>query len=412
MSFVKSLDIQELLHDKTASYDFLKGQLTPLTPDASARRYYRLVTQTGAYVLSQQEPFCLEDNDFLNIQSFLSRSGLPMPSVVAAFPEEGIIVQQDLGDQSLESLLLPKFNWSNQDLEGIDSYQLSKEKATLYYKKAIDLICHLQQLESVNQPPREPLQEGQGAFTQKTSIIFNRKFDQEKYNFEWQWSKTHLFEGLLELKNDPYLVGQYDKDVNELSLILEKHSTRVTHRDFHSRNLMIVNDKMFMIDFQDARLGPATYDLVSLLRDCYLPFDPILEEEMKKYYFDQINQVNQANQISPISQVNQVNQSSQIKQPHSYETNKISSHNNLSLSWDEFLYLYELQALQRSIKAAGSFASFKTLKNDKRYLKYILGAFRRTHIDPSIVLLPPGLKLFFDHAEQVWTEKIKQAELV
>ncbi len=60
------------------------------------------------------------------------------------------------------------------------------------------------------------------------------------------------------------------------------------HRDYHSRNLMLQNDQLKVIDFQDAVLGPVTYDAVSLLRDCYVRWPDALVEQLMTQHFEQV----------------------------------------------------------------------------------------------------------------------------
>ena len=110
----------------------------------------------------------------------------------------------------------------------------------------------------------------------------------------------------------------------------KNHVTCFVHRDFHSRNIMVYNNEPYIIDFQDARIGICQYDLVSLLKDSYthVPFGDCLLD----YYLENSH----------------------------FKFNK-----------EEFMQVFELQSIQRSLKVCGSFKSFDNLKNDKRYLKYI-----------------------------------------
>ena len=110
----------------------------------------------------------------------------------------------------------------------------------------------------------------------------------------------------------------------------------MSHRDYHSRNLMIKLGEIKVIDFQDARLGPLQYDLVSLLNDSYVDLSNDSQKLLINYYKDNI-------------------------QPHL----------NNNFSSDEFDNIYKLQTIQRCFKACGSFASLYMTREDRRYLKYI-----------------------------------------
>ena len=110
----------------------------------------------------------------------------------------------------------------------------------------------------------------------------------------------------------------------------------ITHRDFHSRNIMVQGDQFIFIDFQDARWGIPQYDLVSLLEDCYYELDDKNRETLKRYYYDNLDPA-------------------------------IHGQKN----FQEFLCLYEDMTIQRVFKAVGSFCYIYNWRKDERYLKYI-----------------------------------------
>ena len=114
----------------------------------------------------------------------------------------------------------------------------------------------------------------------------------------------------------------------------------VCHRDYHSRNIMVVNEEVVVIDFQDARMGLPQYDLVSLLEDCYYKVSRDNKHDLKMIYWDNFLQKNCPQE-----------------------------------SKEEYLRLYDLMTIQRTFKALGSFAYIYKNRNDIRYLKYIGYAF-------------------------------------
>jgi aminoglycoside/choline kinase family phosphotransferase len=127
----------------------------------------------------------------------------------------------------------------------------------------------------------------------------------------------------------------YDEFQKIHGRLIEKEMV-LTHRDFHSRNIMVKNDELIIIDFQDARWGIPQYDLVSLLEDCYYELDSTVKENLKKYYYNALESV--------------------VKDQGSFE---------------EFCSLYDDMAIQRVFKAIGSFAYIYNKRSDVRYLKYI-----------------------------------------
>jgi len=140
--------------------------------------------------------------------------------------------------------------------------------------------------------------------------------------------------------------------LSEICQFLADQPTVLAHRDFHSRNIMVApgdeegSERLVMIDFQDARMGPAQYDLVSLLRDSYYQLEEAQIRRLIDYY---------------------------IARREALSGEKI----DLELFFDVF----DLMAVQRNFKAIGSFASFLNRRGNATYLKYIGNTFeniRRT----------------------------------
>jgi aminoglycoside/choline kinase family phosphotransferase len=123
---------------------------------------------------------------------------------------------------------------------------------------------------------------------------------------------------------------------------LHREPKYIAHRDYHSRNLMIKFDDMRVIDFQDARMGPIQYDLVSLVRDSYVHIADDYARKLIEMYLL-----------------------------------KAKSFLPKDFSHGHFQQIYELQTIQRCFKACGSFSSFYNLRNDTRYLKYISATLKR-----------------------------------
>src|SRR5947209_15226067 len=114
---------------------------------------------------------------------------------------------------------------------------------------------------------------------------------------------------------------------------LATQQTVFTHRDYHSRNLMVQDERIRVIDFQDALMGPSTYDLASLLRDSYLSLDQDLIDELVIRYLE-----GRAKASAPLDRVT-------------------------------FLRLFDLTSVQRNLKAAGRFVYIAREKHNDRYLQ-------------------------------------------
>ena len=167
-------------------------------------------------------------------------------------------------------------------------------------------------------------------------------FDHTKLMQEVDFSLKFFCDHFLQAK-----LGPKEREVirSALDNICQKleHETRVfTHRDYHSRNIMARGSEMAIIDFQDAMMGIPQYDLVSLLDDCYYELNQDNYQHLKNFYWE--------------------------------NSLKNSGHQE---SFDEFNYLYDLMAIQRTLKAIGSFSYIVTLRNDQRYIKYIGYSFEK-----------------------------------
>ena len=192
--------------------------------------------------------------DYRQVHDLLRGIGLPVPEMISLDGELGIVLQQDLGDESLQKHL--------------DGATKSERRALLF--KSIDYIVVLQQ-------------QGTNALTpghQASSLAF----DEEKLNGELAFFHRHYLGDYRNLKIDEeeFLREEFTR----LSSELASAARLLCHRDYQVRNLMLKEGQVYIIDFQDARLGPVSYDLVSLLKDSIqLEADEI--SECRNYYLDQ-----------------------------------------------------------------------------------------------------------------------------
>ena len=116
-----------------------------------------------------------------------------------------------------------------------------------------------------------------------------RSFDQAKFEFELNFFKEHYLINALNIQLAPEEENQLTLDITNISKYLSSYSKYFTHRDFHSRNILLVEDKIGLIDFQDARLGPPSYDLVSLVFDPYVSLNFETRESLYNQYLESIS---------------------------------------------------------------------------------------------------------------------------
>lgn len=282
-------------------------EIFPLAGDASSRRYYRIVHGGQSLVLMAWEPFENPDQfPFLNVQRLFKLAQVQVPEVIAFDEKRGLILLEDLGDLTLER----KF-WENQD----------QRVALPFYKQALDELIQMH------------------FATQKIkmeSSAFTMRFDTEKLMWEMNYAIEHMLLKFCKVKLSESDLKGLKQSLSGICQSLSEQSVVVCHRDYHSRNTMIKHGKMRIIDFQDARMGPMQYDLVSLFKDSYVDLNTAVQTELLEYYLDRAEAA---------------------------LGKKVNNH--------EFMELYEKQTVQRCFKACGSFTSFYNSRQDLRYLKYI-----------------------------------------
>ncbi len=289
---------------ETKNYNVL-----PLAGDASSRRYYRVVSEEQSWVLMQWDPFSEPEKfPFLSVQSFFDKNGIRVPQVLGFSEKEGLFLLEDLGDLTLERRF-----WEFQN----------QENALPFYEKTLDQLIKIHSLSFENR--------NQGQCT-----AFEIEFSVEKLLWELNYAKKHLLQGVLKLNLSPLVETELEKEFTEICTRLYQSPQVICHRDFHSRNVMISYNEFAIIDFQDARLGPPVYDLVSLFYDSYVELNDQSIGHLMNYY----------------------------------KTN-FPYFSKFKLSESQWQELFDLQSIQRCFKACGSFASFKMTRDDNRYLHYI-----------------------------------------
>lgn len=295
--------------------------------DASARRYYRLVASGKSYILMRMEPFTDEGMKlpFIVVQKHLAEAGVDVPAVLDVDASRGIILLEDLGDVTLL-----------RRLQEVASADVERH----LYERVIDSLVDMQINAS---PKRKPAE----------IAAYKLRFDHAKLMWEMNFTFEHFYDKYLERK-----IKTEDRELmlsglSEICQTLAGEPTVFTHRDFHSRNIMVPGlaakgkkERLVMIDFQDARLGPAQYDLASLLRDSYYQLEDAQIEMLLDYYVAR------------------------------YEAGS-----GERLDRQRFRFIFDLMSVQRNFKAIGSFASFLNRRGNATYLKYIGNTFeniRRT----------------------------------
>jgi aminoglycoside/choline kinase family phosphotransferase len=326
--------------------------VTRIPGDASTRKYYRIVSKGLSYIVMRMEPFADQKDamPFLVVQRHLAQTGVDVPRVLDVDAERGFILLEDLGDVTLL-----------RELQDSSTPDMEKH----LYERVIDSLVQLQ----VHSSPKK---------NKDLSLdAFKLKFDHEKLMWEINFGIENFYQLYLKRnlaeKDHKIMVGGF----SEICTFLAEQPTVLAHRDFHSRNIMVTPkvassakksmpktaetlgqtiDRLVIIDFQDARMGPPQYDLASLLKDSYYQLDESQIHILIEYYIARY----EAMSGQPID--------------HGH-----------------FIRVFDLMSVQRNFKAIGSFASFLNRRGDASYLKYIGNTFE--NIRRALLKYPEYSKL-------------------
>ena len=236
------------------------ASLAELRGDASDRRYVRLRLPDGSsrMLMVHSGPIDSRTLPFRTVARLLVRMRVPAPAVLGSADDLGILMLEDLGDVTVQTLL--------------DAG--ASERRDSVYAEAVDLIVRMQRAGRELASLRE--------------LPFTLAFDEDKLMWELEFFVEHFLDGLRRARPSAAVRSALAEELRTVARELAAEPRVFCHRDYHSRNLMLHGGRLYVIDFQDARMGPATYDLVSLLRDCYVRHEPPFVRRMIAYYHDRL----------------------------------------------------------------------------------------------------------------------------
>ncbi len=272
----------------------------PLKGDSGERQYSRIVVPPNKTFILMSYPHELKKRfkSFISMQNLLNQKGVLVPKIFFTDALNGLILIEDLSDFSLEQFYL-------------------KHRQLTYHEVALNQLIYLQ--------------------NEIKNHVFEKDFtfNQSLHEMITSYQQFHF----------SFLESEKVKLFEEFQDISEKLSSQElvpSHRDFHSRNLYIQKDQIYMIDFQDAGRYPIYYDLVSLVEDVYVHLSEREKSLLMEYY--------------------------SRKKDQSID----------STSWHRTV-------CQRLFKATGSFMSFYNLRDQKTHLKYITPALKT--VESSLIQL-------------------------
>ena len=272
-------------------------RLSPASEDASFRSYLRLETATESLIVMDAPPEKEPCDQFVSVAHKLRDAGLSAPEIIAQNIDEGFLVLTDFGGSDYLSQLNPE------------------NEGSLYG----DALAALLQMQTRIDAADLPLYD---------EVLLNREMD---LFHDWFLGK------LLGISLDP---GQQEIWRSIKQALVENALVQpqvFVHRDYHSRNLMkLETGNPGILDFQDAVKGPLTYDLVSLLRDCYIDWPPIRVDQLALDYYE-FARVNDLVEVKAV----------------------------------QFMRWFNLMGIQRHLKAIGIFSRLKIRDGKSGYLKDI-----------------------------------------
>jgi aminoglycoside/choline kinase family phosphotransferase len=299
--------VNERIHAylKTSGLGGPRPRVVPLTGDASDRRYFRIIPVDGrSLVLAiQTGPIVFKTLPFANVATLLGQMPLPVPAILGHSDQDGIVAQDDLGDVTLQAHL------------GASS---ATEHAALY-REAVSLI--------------EVLQRRGEELRSDEYLPYGIAFDVEKLTWELNFFVRHFLQAYRGVAMSDSERRALDEEWASIVDELASEPRVLCHRDYHSRNLMIHAGRLHMIDFQDARMGPDTYDLASLLRDSYVDLTDREVDELIAYF--------------------------------------LALKKSSAAAAGDFRRRFDLMALQRNLKALGTFGYQTTTRGNPVYIQYM-----------------------------------------
>ena len=287
--------LKQWLQEELAFSDYT---LNPASADASFRRYFRVAHDGASFIVMDAPPDKEDSRPYIRVARMFYDVGLNVPEIIDDDLEQGFLLLSDLGSR----LYLDALN--EQSVERL-------------YGDALGALATLQ------------------ACTQASGVL-------PDYDHALLMSEMTLFRDWLVGKHlDIELTGKQATMLDSAFELLADNALDqpqvCVHRDYHSRNLMVARkNNPGILDFQDAVIGPVTYDLVSLLRDCYISWPRARVEDWALGYQELALQ------------------SGILRQEHENP--------------DQFLRWFDLMGVQRHLKAAGIFARLNHRDGKPGYL--------------------------------------------
>jgi len=273
----------------------------PLINDASFRRYFRLFHPERTYIIMDAPPEKENCLPFIAINKTFSQHKINVPQIYHSDVDKGFLLLDDFGDQTY---------WQ----------ALKTQNPHLLYQQAIQSLLQIQRCDKI---PDFEVPHFNADFMLEEIELFNHWFLNQLLGFKLSRHQQKTLEDSYH-----YLVHQAEQQPQVL-----------IHRDYHSRNLMFIpQSSPGILDFQDAMWGPVTYDLVSLLKDCYVRWPEMIVSTWLKGYIEEARSIGLLDE---------------------------------NVSESQFSHWFDMMGVQRHLKAIGIFARLHLRDHKSDYLRDI-----------------------------------------
>jgi len=289
-------------------------EIVKLHGDASYRTYFRAKMSDGASFVVMQMPEGYssvseeitnfkgthEELPFINVARYLSGLGLPVPAIHCYSRDDRLMIIEDLGDEIMAKKV-----------------ESASEPVRLeWYTKALELLLTMQERTGEKGP--------------RSCVAQARSFDARLLNWEFDHFREYCIEARQGKEIDPKDMEVFERETRRISAAIESMPYGFTHRDFQSRNLIIRQSSLYLIDFQDALTGPRVYDLVALTRDSYVKLADSTVDQLVRTYAARVRR-----------------DAAEVRRE------------------------FDLVTVQRKLKDAGRFVYIDRVKKNSSFLKYI-----------------------------------------
>ncbi|HEX6135680.1 MAG TPA: RNase adapter RapZ [Longimicrobiales bacterium] len=318
--------------------------------DGSNRSYYRLIGDDLRTAVGAVGPDPEENRAFISFTNSFRSAGLPVPELYGEDEAVGVWIEEDLGDTTLFNALV--------EARKREPGAAFPEAMLPVYRRVVEVLPRFQV---------------EGGRVIDYSVAYPRDaFDRQSILWDLNYFKYHF----LKLAHVPFNEQRLENDFDALADFLLQADTRhFLYRDFQSRNIMLVDDEPYFIDYQGGRRGAPQYDIASLLYDAKAAVPQDVRDELLRHYLDALGE-------------------------------------HLAFDRDQFVELYRGYVLVRIMQAMGAYGYRGFFERKSRFLQSVPYAARniRSILEAGLPVAVPELEGVFRQIVDSWAHRGEDAE--